>query len=74
MSESIQLSGNAALSDVNPADPKLFSQEKILPYFEQMRAEQPVHFCKESAYGPFLVSDALQRHHGGRQKPSTVFL
>ena len=53
MSESIQLSGNAALSDVNPADPKLFSQEKILPYFEQMRAEQPVHFCKESAYGPF---------------------
>ena len=53
MSESIQLSGNATLSDVNPADPKLFSQEKILPYFEQMRAEQPVHFCKESAYGPF---------------------
>ena len=53
MSESIQLSRNAALSDVNPADPKLFSQEKILPYFEQMRAEQPVHFCKESAYGPF---------------------
>tara|TARA_B110000238_G_scaffold150222_1_gene162017 strand:+ start:183 stop:1430 length:1248 start_codon:yes stop_codon:yes gene_type:complete len=53
MSESIQLSGNAALSDVNPADPKLFSQEKILPYFKQMRAEQPVHYCKESAYGPF---------------------
>ena len=53
MSESIQLSGNATLSDVNPADPKLFSQEKILPYFKQMRAEQPVHYCKESAYGPF---------------------
>lgn len=53
MSESIQLSGNAALSDVNPADPKLFSQEKILPYFKQMRAEQPVHYCKDSAYGPF---------------------
>jgi cytochrome P450 len=53
MSASIQLAGNAALSDVNPADPKLFSQEKILPYFKQMRAEQPVHYCKESAYGPF---------------------
>ena len=53
MSASIQLAGNAALSDVNPADPKLFSQEKILPYFKQMRAEKPVHYCKESAYGPF---------------------
>ncbi|MBT5155726.1 MAG: cytochrome P450 [Gammaproteobacteria bacterium] len=53
MSASIQLAGNAALSDVNPADPKLFSQEKILPYFKQMRAEKPVHYCKESAYSPF---------------------
>ena len=53
MSESIELSDNTILADLNPADPKLFSAEKILPYFKQMRAEQPVHYCKDSPYGPF---------------------
>jgi cytochrome P450 len=52
MSESIQISASA-LADINPANPKLFKDEQILPYFAQMRAEQPVHYCKESAYGPF---------------------
>jgi len=53
MSESIQESVQPSLADVNPANPKLFSEERILPLFEQMRAEQPVHYCKGSAYGPF---------------------
>jgi cytochrome P450 len=53
MSESIQESLQPSLADVNPANPKLFSEERILPLFEQMRAEQPVHYCKDSAYGPF---------------------
>jgi cytochrome P450 len=53
MSESIQESLQPFLADVNPANPKLFSEERILPLFEQMRAEQPVHYCKDSAYGPF---------------------
>lgn len=53
MSESIEVSDNTILSALNPADPKLFSEEKILPYFKQMRAEQPVHYCKDSPYGPF---------------------
>ena len=41
MSESIEVSDNPNLSALNPADPKLFSEEKILPYFKQMRAVQP---------------------------------
>jgi cytochrome P450 len=53
MSESIQESVQLSLAGVNPANPKLFSEERILPLFEQMRAEQPVHYCKDSAYGPF---------------------
>ncbi len=53
MSESIALTTNLPLAHLNPANPKLFSEEKILPYFKQMRAEQPVHYCKESPYGPF---------------------
>jgi cytochrome P450 len=53
MSESVQLTNDVSLADLNPADPKLFSEERILPYLKQMRAEQPVHYCKESPYGPF---------------------
>jgi cytochrome P450 len=53
MSESILLTEDPALADINPADPKLFSEEKILPIFKRMRAEQPVHWCRDSPYGPF---------------------
>ena len=53
MSEPMQAPEQSSLVDLNPANPKLFSEERILPLFKQMRAEQPVHFCKESAYGPF---------------------
>ncbi len=53
MSESIAPSDNPVLADLNPADPKLFSEERILPFFKQMRTEQPVHYCKDSPYGPF---------------------
>lgn len=51
MSEARQITDH--LADVNPADPKLFRNEQILPIFEQMRRTQPVHYCKQSAYGPF---------------------
>ncbi len=49
----MQLSDDSVLADLNPADPKLFKEARILPYFKQMRAEQPVHYCKDSQYGPF---------------------
>ena len=51
MSEAIQR--DHRLADLNPAQPRLFSEEKILPIFEQLRREDPVHYCKQSAYGPF---------------------
>ena len=38
---------------LNPADAKRFSNETILPIFERMRAETPVHYCADSPYGPF---------------------
>ena len=38
---------------LNPADPGRFSNNSILPVFEKMRAETPVHYCEDSPYGPF---------------------
>jgi cytochrome P450 len=49
------------LSDaLNPADPKRFLQETILPIFARMRAEAPVHYCAHSQYGPFW---SITRYH-----------
>lgn len=53
MSEVQQPTQDLSLANLNPANPKLFRDEKILPYFEQMRANDPVHYCPDSPYGPF---------------------
>jgi cytochrome P450 len=38
---------------LNPADPKRFRDGTILPIFERMRAQTPVHYCANSPYGPY---------------------
>ena len=51
MSEAIQ--DNLELAALNPADAQRFADETILPVFERLRAEDPVHFTPESQYGPY---------------------
>ena len=41
------------LEDLNPGDPELFLNDAHWPYFERLRAEAPVHWCKESEFGPY---------------------
>ena len=40
------------LETLNPAQPALFEADAVLPYFERLRAEAPVHYTPESDYGP----------------------
>lgn len=42
-----------ALEDINVSDPLLFENDLIWPYFERLRNEAPVHYCKDSLFGPF---------------------
>lgn len=44
---------NESLEQVNPADPERFAEASILPLFERLRAQDPVHYCQDSNYGPF---------------------
>jgi cytochrome P450 len=37
--------------DVSNVD--LYTRDALHPYFARLRAEAPVHYCKESAYGPY---------------------
>jgi cytochrome P450 len=41
------------LDEINPAQPALFRDDAFWPYFERLRAEDPVHFTAESLYGPY---------------------
>jgi cytochrome P450 len=41
------------LADINPADSKRYRDQSILPLFEKMRESAPIHYCRDSPYGPF---------------------
>lgn len=41
------------LDEINPSEPELFRSDEIWGFFERLRKEDPVHWCKASAAGPF---------------------
>jgi len=41
------------LEDFNPSDPELFQTDTHWPYFDRLRKEEPVHYCKDSIFGPY---------------------
>jgi len=41
------------LEKLNPAHPALFEANRMLPYFERLRAEDPVNYCAQSQFGPY---------------------
>ena len=41
------------LEDIDLSDPHIFQQDAHWAYFERLRAEDPVHYCRDSQFGPF---------------------
>jgi cytochrome P450 len=41
------------LEEFNPGDPELFRSDTHWPYFDRLRNEAPVHYCKDSIFGPY---------------------
>jgi cytochrome P450 len=41
------------LSDYDPGDPELFRSDTHWPYFDRLRREDPVHYCRNSMFGPY---------------------
>jgi cytochrome P450 len=41
------------LEQFNPGDPELFRTDTFWPYFDRLRQEDPVHYCKDSMFGPY---------------------
>ncbi|MGB2923499.1 MAG: cytochrome P450, partial [Mycobacterium sp.] len=42
-----------ALEDIDVSDPELYRNYTWQPYFKRLREEDPVHFCKDSMFGPY---------------------
>ncbi len=41
------------LDEFDPGNPELFRTDTFWPYFERLRREDPVHYCKDSMFGPY---------------------
>ncbi|WP_417518153.1 cytochrome P450 [Minwuia sp.] len=41
------------LDRIDVSDPAIYASDSWQPLFERLRAEAPVHYCADSAYGPF---------------------
>ena len=41
------------LEDIHVGDPQLFFSDSHWPYFERLRNEDPVHYCRDSEFGPY---------------------
>jgi cytochrome P450 len=41
------------LADFDPGNPELFRTDTHWPYFDRLRKEDPVHYCRDSMFGPY---------------------
>ena len=48
-----QRAWSLTLEQFNPGDPELFHSDTHWPYFDRLRREEPVHYCKDSIFGPY---------------------
>ncbi len=50
---SVTTETQAALADLDVSDIALWDSKQYGPLFERLRREDPVHYCRDSAYGPY---------------------
>jgi cytochrome P450 len=41
------------LADFDPGNPELFRTDTHWPFFDRLRKEDPVHYCRDSMFGPY---------------------
>ena len=41
------------IADIDPGAPERFRDGTFAPYFERLRRDDPVHYCTNSAFGPY---------------------
>ena len=49
----IERARSIPLNEIDVSHPDLWSTDSHWPYFERLRREDPVHYCRDSQYGPY---------------------
>ena len=44
---------STSLDDFDPGHPELFRNDTFWPWFDRLRQEAPVHYCRDSMFGPY---------------------
>ncbi len=47
------LANTVPIEDFDPSNPRIFSEDVWQPWFERHRREAPIHYVKDSPYGPY---------------------
>lgn len=47
------LASTLPIEQINVGDARIFQDDAWMPYFARLRREDPVHYCKDSRFGPF---------------------
>ena len=53
MEEARRRAFSIPLEDIDVGNPELFRTDTHWPYFDRLRQEAPVHYCKDSMFGPY---------------------
>lgn len=53
MTTQLQDAYSIPLEAIDVSDPQLYQDDAWYPYFERLRREAPVHYCRESRYGSY---------------------
>jgi cytochrome P450 len=51
--DSTRLAATLPLAQFDVSDPKLYQEDSWRPYFDRLRAEDPIHYVPASPYGPY---------------------
>src|ERR1700688_2301949 len=51
--EARERAASLPVEDIDVANPELFKTDSFWPYFDRLRKEDPVHYCKGSMFGPY---------------------
>jgi cytochrome P450 len=60
LAEAREKAWSTPLEDFHVGDPVLFQTDTHWPWFERLRAEAPVHWCRDSEFGPYW---SVTRYH-----------
>lgn len=53
MATQLQSAPSEAIEDIDPSVLSRFADGSVIPLMKRLRAEAPIHYCKDSPYGPY---------------------